>query len=114
MGDHIQRVHRELDVNDFLKKNKRARKHSTSSASLSSTRSVSASGASGVRKASGSRVRRERLEKQYRHSRETIGQLMFKLPEHSNAGAQKYVEQMKAELAILEDAISVLHAPAND
>jgi len=104
MGDHIQRVHRELDVNDYLKKNKRARKHSTSSASLSTVSSgrssTVVSGGSGVRK--------------YRHSREQIGQLIFKLPEQSTASAQKCIEQMKAELARLEDAISVLHASAND
>jgi hypothetical protein len=118
MGDHIQRVHRDLDVNDFLKKNKRARKHSVSSASLSTVSSGRSStvvnGASGVRKSSGSRMRREKLEKQYRHSREQIGQLIFKLPEQSTASAQKCIAQMKEELARLEDAISTLHASAND
>ncbi|KAF2670510.1 hypothetical protein BT63DRAFT_239890 [Microthyrium microscopicum] len=119
MGDHIQRVHRELDVTQFLKKSKRVRKSSTSNVSgtsMSSTKS-SAVATSGVRKQSSSRARREKLEKQYRASRESIGKIVFKLPEQSNPNAQKYIQQLKAEVSRLEDAISALttqNTSAND
>ena len=130
MGDHIQRVHRDLDVNEYLKKSKRASGGSgkKSSPSLESTGKAVSSGSShkhrssssssgAVRKsnlgASSARARRERLERQYRNSRETIGKLMFKLPEQPSSptgAAYKYIQQLKAAVANLEEAEAGLQA----
>jgi hypothetical protein len=124
MGDHIQRVHRDLDVNEYLKKSKRSSGGSgkKSSSSLDSNGKISSSGnghkhrsssssSGAVRKpnqsASSARARRERLERQYRISRETIGKLMFKLPEQPSSptgAAHKYIQQLKAAVANLEEA----------
>lgn len=112
MGDHITRVHRDLDVTNFLKKTKRTRKISTSSgsaATVSASRSNSATGA-GIRKQSSSKARKDRLEKQYKNSKENIVKVMFKLPDHGDSVHLKYLQQLKAEVAKLEDAINGLQS----
>jgi hypothetical protein len=131
MGDHISRVHKELDVNVYLKKSKRASKKASaaaaaaaagaatsSSTAATATKPRSSSNAAGVRKssiASASRTRRERLERQYKSSREAIGKLMFKLPEQPGSqGNDKCVQQLKSEIIKLEEVMEGLQASAGN
>jgi hypothetical protein len=132
MGDHISRVHKELDVNAYLKKSKRASKKASAAAAAAAaasnavssstvattTKARSSSSAAGVRKssiASASRTRRERLERQYKSSREAIGKLMFKLPEQPGSqGNDKCVQQLKSEIIKLEEVMEGLQASAGN
>jgi hypothetical protein len=124
MGDHISRVHKELDVNIYLKKSKRtSKKGSATVSTIVSTTSTAAkarssSSPAGVRKssvASATKTRRERLERQYKTSREAIGKLMFKLPEQPGSqGNDKYVQQLKTEIFKLEEVMVGLQASAGN
>lgn len=106
MGDHISRVHRELDASDYLKKSKRPRKPS---AGATGNPVVNAMGV----KKGGARGRREKLERQYRNSRENIGKVYGKMMEQNSLDMQKYIVQMRTELMRLEDATNALGA-SND
>jgi hypothetical protein len=96
-ADHISRVHRELDPKAYTKCAKRTSKKTGSSSSINAVKPT------GVRKSSSPKTRRERLEKQYRASREKLGTYFVRLPDNG-ADATKYILQLETEVAKLKEA----------
>jgi len=100
MADHINRVHKELDSNEYLKKSKRSRR----SVSSGTSGSVTGFDKNSSRKAAAKILRREKLEKQYQSSQAKVNSLVVKLEDSTSPSTIKYVNQIRNELAKLEEA----------
>lgn len=107
MGDHITRVHRDLDAKAYIKNTKRVSVTSKKSSGSKSKQNGA------VRKSA--KNKREKLEKQYRQSRGNLGKISFNLPEQHGSEAVKYIAQLEIEFERLKEVSHGLQMlPSND
>jgi hypothetical protein len=118
MADHIARVHKELDANQYLKKTKRSKKGGQSSSVVSGGSTV----VEGGRRRSAAKPRRQReqqqqqqhFEREFRESQENASSLWSHIHDPRNPDSLKYIHQLQSELTRLEDAYVNLHSTGND
>jgi hypothetical protein len=121
MCDHINRVHKEIDVSNFMKKTRKAKKPKSSSRSGSMATPVSVrviAGTASKRSGSG-RTKRDRLEKMERSYEKTLAMNDQLWAEISKGDRRDYqtkenIRKLRDNLMKLEDTLQALNNLEND
>lgn len=105
LGDHIARVHKELDVTAHLKKTKRSAKKNTVAANVSKAIPVAGFGS---RRQSNIKSKRETSEKRYKALRGKIARAVIQLPEHPDLKGLKDIQDLVADVGKLLEQYQTL------
>ena len=116
MCDHINRVHKELDANTFMKKTSRRSKKSKTggSSGVATPVNIKVDLVNTPRKSSNGRSRRDKYQKKYDECLRESRDILMRLEDPRDHNTKKHMKKLRDAYSNLEDALRDLLDVDND